>query len=32
VGPILDELQQKAGFWVGAPLRQQLLHLAGEAP
>jgi predicted nucleic acid-binding protein len=27
---ILDELENKAGFWVAPSLRQHVLHLAGE--
>jgi uncharacterized protein len=30
VRPVLDDLLQKAGFWIAEPLRQQLLGLAGE--
>jgi uncharacterized protein len=31
VAPVLDDLQREAGFWIAAPLRQQVLRLAGEA-
>ncbi len=31
VGPLLDQLQTKAGFWVGADLRANVLHSVGEA-
>ena len=31
VRPVLDDLQREAGFWLAAPLRQQVLRLAGEA-
>ena len=30
VRPVLDDLQREAGFWIAEPLRQQVLHLAGE--
>ena len=30
VGPVLDDLQREAGFWIAKPLRQQVLRLAGE--
>ena len=30
VAPILDELEQTAGFWIAPPLRARVLQLAGE--
>jgi uncharacterized protein len=32
IRPVLDNLQQIAGFWVGEPLRRSGLRLAGEQP
>jgi predicted nucleic acid-binding protein len=31
VGPLLDQLQAEAGFWVGADLRNSVLRSVGEA-
>lgn len=31
VGPILDDLERDAGFWISAPLRQRVLQLADES-
>jgi predicted nucleic acid-binding protein len=31
VAPVLDQLQTRAGFWVGAELRESVLHSVGEA-
>jgi len=31
VGPVLDDLQREAGFWIAEPLRRQVLGLANEA-
>ncbi|HEY1048709.1 MAG TPA: DUF3368 domain-containing protein [Prosthecobacter sp.] len=30
IGPLLDELQAKARFWIAAPLRSHVLKRAGE--